>query len=277
MKSILFFVIFAVPLFPRQDEHKKSDSIAITIPKFYEATLSPGGWANDAPKLIYPKTANYRYFVNIVDLRGFCVEPNHEIDQERFYTIIRAILRYGVADHPRVFPNLNIYFLHLIKRLLDFGAIDAESIAQLRAHYTSMNWVESLYYLEEAVPGTISAVEWRRIQAVQSSLAGVNGSRCSYFEFLCALKAGSSISRLLESADQLFDRESFRDIFDDYAKIYGALMIRGAVVRPNVIKKLAWSYIDTDEKYEYGFMAASRASGIQFPREIIEEVLTGHI
>ncbi|TSC88911.1 MAG: hypothetical protein G01um10143_808 [Parcubacteria group bacterium Gr01-1014_3] len=292
---IFLFITSVVPLlYLRQDEPKKPikpdavkhETIVITIPKFYESTPGSGSWENNSPKLIIPEGIIRKYAMNIVDHRGFCIEPNKEVDREKFYSIMHCILRYGVTDNPNAFTNLNAYFLNLIKYLLGTGIIDAESIAQLRVGYMNTNWVESLYYLDEAVPGTMSAEDWKSLHGSQGGMSTVSDPRRLYFEFLCELKAGSSVNYLLENLDKRFDRGEVdpanpmsgkSNLFENYAKMYGTLARRGAVIRPSVIKTLASSYLSMDEKYEFGFMAASKASGVQFSKEVIEESLSEHI
>ncbi|MBI2025011.1 MAG: hypothetical protein HYT03_02930 [Candidatus Harrisonbacteria bacterium] len=151
-------VFVVLSFFPQE---KNKTDIVIKIPVFYQEMKRTSNL-----KLMRPsRMARRDYFIIWTGAFGEAVSGAESVSEEKFCHIIRSVLDYGVRDSPYCdFYNLNNGYQELIRFLLRQKLINEAELVELGDWYIDRGWIESVYFLDEAVPGIISKGRWAIIE-----------------------------------------------------------------------------------------------------------------
>lgn len=218
----------------KKSEKKIEETVIFEIPEFYIQFLAALDSHGEILLNPPPSDVDRKYFVRYVTPEGKAYKAVTEFEEKEFYAFITKILEYGVLDDSKPSYPLNIGYQKLVRALVFYNIVSVDTLKKYGAIYLSesRNWVESAYYLDEAFPGCIRQMSWSR------SLDRIGGF---YFKVLLKIKSGDSVKEIRDWLDNIVSNTNphlEQDLFLSFAKSYGELIHKGAVLSDEIENKL---------------------------------------
>jgi len=255
-----------------QDPPKDSDVVLAKLPEFYWSSNVVNFRHEDTPENPLPKNDGYRYFLQKTDYVGRPIGKAEQVSVEDFYAVIRCVLNYGVRDSASIFwPAMNTGFRDYLKLLLDRNLITRQRLEAAAKSYTSSQWVESLYWLDEACPGLFPESDLNNVE-VASNMVG----RRYYFPVLLGIKRSRGDPEKLKTVQRELDEKLKKlaqtgkssevgQYFAEFSNSYAQLAGRGLVISEETQRALLYAYLQIHPEPPMGIFDTYNDMGLRLP------------
>lgn len=198
-----------------------------------------------------PKNVAREYFVRLVDDFGNPTDKIFQLDEERFYVLVKKMVRFGVSDRSEFdTPCFNDKYENFIRLLLKHKIITTAELKIVADYYCDMHWIESAYHLDNVVPNIIGFEKWKSLIEQFEQYGSLY--RYEYFIVLAKIKTAGSILDLNKALDWLNQKtmadepSPYSCTFLNYVKAYAELEKKGAHMDESIQTILLESYFVYD-------------------------------
>jgi len=250
-------------------EKPPEEKIIARIPEFYFVRTDVAGFnGGSAVELTLPRQANHKYFFLRLDDAGLPMGREEEVSEANFYGVVRGILRYGVRDitgPPG--SQLNPNYRDLVRHLLEKKIVSEADLRKVAGAYANANWLESLFWLDEAFPGVFKA----HVYNFDPAESHINMNEC--FVALTGIKLDKGDRKMLnEAAERVNKRLELHGTYSGYrfettARAYAELCKRGAALSERARQNLLQSYFAYDKNYRINLRLTYAFWGLPLPEK----------
>ena len=208
----------------------------------------------------------------------------YQVNEEIFYCIARSIINYGVKDNVDFSFYLNESYKKFICLLLEKGIINREELKQVFRYYCfrinamDNSWIESGYYLTEAVPDLLEPNDpaWRNL--AKKLEENTKTYSTDYFSVLCAIRLGADTDVLFNLASKMnncmkmdFQNDAIdllKEDFFRYAKAFAVMFEIGLVAEEAELNLFRCHF-----HYNQNFLLSAKkiysSAGLRVPKQEI--------
>lgn len=274
-------ILAALVILPQ--EKPKEEKIVAVIPDFYLPEGRFAGSVSGATLNPCPNEISRTYFIKPIDKYGN-VGVEYQVNEETFYRIARSLIDYGVKDSVDFSFYLNESYKKFICLLLERGIINREELKQVFRYYClkmnkmDNNWIESAYYLTEAVPDLLEPNDpvWNNLaKRLEES---TNTYSTDYFLVLCAVRSGADRDTLFNLACQMNDcmkidlqndsADLLKEDFFRYAKAFAVMFWKGLIAEEAELN-LFRCYFHYNRNFLPPIRQIYSSAGLRFPKQEI--------
>ena len=278
MGILLYFALLCLP-----QETPKEEKITVTIPDFYLPEGRFPGTVSGTTLNPCPEKISRTYFIKPIDMYGKA-GAEYQVNEEIFYCIARSIINYGVKDNVDFSFYLNESYKKFICLLLEKGIINREELKQVFRYYCfrintmDNSWIESGYYLTEAVPDLLEPNDPAWSNLAKKLEENTRTYTTDYFSVLCAIRLGADKDILFNLASKMnncmkmdFQNDAIdllKENFFRYAKAF-AVMFEIGLVAEEAELNLFRCYFHYNQNFLLSAKKIYSSAGLRVPKQEI--------